>query len=44
MISYLKKGYTLRDTAKLSSRSLGTVQKVKKYLSLWSFRSSLMNV
>ena len=30
VIEYLKKGYTIRDVAKLSSKGVSTVQRVKK--------------
>lgn len=32
IIGYLKKGYTIRDTAKLSGKSVSSVQRVKKLL------------
>ena len=32
VVKYLKKGQSLRDTAKLCNVSLGTVQKVKKLI------------
>ncbi len=32
VIEYLKKGYTIRDVAKLSGKGVSTVQRVKKEL------------
>ena len=34
IITYLKKGYTIRDTAKLSGKSISSVQRVKKIINI----------
>ena len=34
IIGYLKKGYTIRDTAKLSGKSISSVQRVKKIINI----------
>lgn len=34
IITYLKKGYTIRDTAKLTGKSISSVQRVKKIINI----------